>query len=48
MMRGHVRRLYTPWVRGVLLQCEVPASPLIVADERLRMLHRLASLKTIR
>ena len=32
-----IRRLYTPWVRGVLLQCEVRASALVVRDERLKM-----------
>ena len=29
--------LYTAWIRRILLQCEVCASPVIVADERLKV-----------
>ena len=32
-----IRRLYTPWMRRILLECEVRASPMIITDERLKV-----------
>ena len=32
-----VGELYTAWIRRILLQCEVRASPMIVTDERLKV-----------
>ena len=34
---ARIGELYTAWIRRILLQCEVRASPMIVTDERLKV-----------